>query len=258
MSDIEQNIENALGDLKNFYTDDGLDAGNYWNSFIKTNTTTGGNAYEAYLQVSDDLKEKIDSENQKKLDDINRNGGFMSIERCDDENDGTYAGDASNRICGQKLTSCLSDAKTDEEEKSCNSAAKRCIQDSIGKKNCEYITPGKVISDEVTSVLGMERENLQMADEFDELISVIITQLMSKVFDSNQGLSGINRSGDDSDYEPSTERDISVEKASMLKQYSPRAYDIQLKIYQTLLDILTGIENIFPDTISIILKEEEY
>jgi len=258
MSDIEKNIDNALGDLKYFYTGGSLDAGSYWSSFIRTNTTTGGNAYESYLQVSDDLKAKIGSENEKKLNDINRNGGFMSIERCDDENDGTYAGNASNRICSQQLTSCLATAGNDSDKQaSCNASAERCIQNSIGKKNCEYVTPGKVISDEVTSVLGMERENLQMADEFDELIAVIITQLMSKVFDSNQGLSGINRSGDNSDYESSTVRDISVEKASMLKQYSPRAYDIQLKIYQSLLDAISPSYSNF-DPIYIAKLEKEY
>jgi len=204
------------------------------------------------------LKAKIGSENEKKLNDINRNGGFMSIERCDDENDGTYAGNASNRICSQQLTSCLATAGNDSDKQaSCNSSAERCIQNSIGKKNCEYVTPGKVVADEISGVLGMERENLQMADEFDELIAVIITQLMSKVFDSNQGLSGINRSGDNSDYESSTVRDISVEKASMLKQYSPRAYDIQLKIYQSLLDAVSPSYSNF-NPIYIAKLEKEY
>jgi hypothetical protein len=177
----------------------------------------------------------------------------MSIEKCDGENDGTYAGDVSSEICGKKYDDCIKSKSIEY----CSEEAAKCMSGSVGKQNCHYVTQGKVISEEVSSVLGMERENLQLADEFDELIAAIITQMMSKVFDSNKGLSGINESGDGSDYASVEKKDINAEKSALLKQYSPRAYDIQLKIYQSLLDAIESVSPSF-DPAALALEEEAY
>ncbi len=227
LSSAEQNIKNALGDVKNFYTSDGkVDTNKYWNTFLKKTTNSNNNVYGSYIKLSSDLEKAIDKKNADKKEDIQRGEGFMSIEKCEGEKSGTYSQKSSNKICAEKLKNCLKLATTDSAKKSCNRSAKSCASSSLGKKKCKYVTPGKVISDQVSDVLGMENENLLLADEFDELISALVTQLMEKIFNAFEGgLAGV----DSSDLEEK-DKNIDVEKLSLLKMYNPEAFVIEEKI----------------------------
>ncbi|MBI2674011.1 MAG: hypothetical protein HYX23_01890 [Candidatus Zambryskibacteria bacterium] len=49
-------------------------------------------------------------------------------------------------------------------------------------------TPGKVIEDQLENVLGSGVRQLELADEFDELVAALFSQLLKQIFSSGQGL----------------------------------------------------------------------
>ena len=49
-------------------------------------------------------------------------------------------------------------------------------------------TPGKVIEDQLENVLGSGVRQLELADEFDELVAALFSQLLKQIFSSAQGL----------------------------------------------------------------------
>lgn len=69
---------------------------------------------------------------------------------------------------------------------------KKC--DDAGK-NCETITPGNAINNQLNKALGMPQDRLTIADEIDEIISGLFVQLVSTVLDpGGGGVRGLNSS----------------------------------------------------------------
>ncbi|EFK95323.1 hypothetical protein LDC_2671 [sediment metagenome] len=233
MDDIEGNIENSLSDLKNFYTTSGnFNASDFWDNFLEINTNDSNNAYGSYLNLSKDLENIIGEKNSKMLDDVNRNGGFMSIQKCVSGDSVTYGESSQQTACNKTYQSCMESSNTS----SCESSYKSCLNNATSSEVCKYVTPGSIVANEVSEVIGIERESIQLADEFDELIEALITQLVSKIFDGDSGgLSGISNSD-----LTSAQTDISEEKYQLLKMYDTRAYELEEKIlnsaYRTLLN----------------------
>jgi len=60
------------------------------------------------------------------------------------------------------------------------------------EKSCVTTTPGTVIEDQLQRTLGTELAQLELADEFDELIGALAGQLMGAVFSSTRGLIATN------------------------------------------------------------------
>lgn len=58
-----------------------------------------------------------------------------------------------------------------------------------GGQTCRTVTPGSTIQDHLSSVLGLDLQRLAVADEINEVIGALATQLLSQVFG---GLSGLN------------------------------------------------------------------
>ena len=246
LSKAIQNTKNAFSDLSNFYVngdyknpdkaDYVVDVNKYFNEFIKANSNSGNDIYSATLMTMDSAQQAINEENQKKLDDAKRGDGYMSIEQCYDKNTGSYNYDSLNQECSQKLNSCKANAGSDSAKLAlCNDNFQKCL-DSDGTKVCKYVTPGKVISREVSAAVGMERERLLLADDFDELLTAIINNLVSKVFDSlHGGLSGIT----DEDFNTVPDQfknDNFFIKYALNSAYNPKGYDIEIKIYDTILE----------------------
>ena len=56
------------------------------------------------------------------------------------------------------------------------------------KKVCVTKTPGSIIENQLQKVLGSEISQLELADEFDEIVSALVGQLMGVVFNGGKGL----------------------------------------------------------------------
>jgi hypothetical protein len=67
-----------------------------------------------------------------------------------------------------------------------------CIQNDPDTGECTKRgptkTPGKIIEGQLAETLGSGIRQLELADEFDELVSALFTQLVKQIFSSGQGL----------------------------------------------------------------------
>ena len=61
-----------------------------------------------------------------------------------------------------------------------------------GPTRCKTVTPGTVIEDQLESVLGSGIRQLELADEFDEIVGALIQQLARQAFTGNRGLRGLS------------------------------------------------------------------
>ena len=59
---------------------------------------------------------------------------------------------------------------------------------AVEYEDCQIVTPGDLVEEEMTEVLGAEVEQLNMADELDEVLSVLLNQLLQGVLFSAGGL----------------------------------------------------------------------
>jgi hypothetical protein len=63
-----------------------------------------------------------------------------------------------------------------------------------GPPRCEIVTPGTVIENQLDHVLGTGVRQLELADEFNEVINALMQQLVVQVFTGVDGLRGVSRS----------------------------------------------------------------
>jgi len=61
----------------------------------------------------------------------------------------------------------------------------------------DIVTPGVVIENQLNSVLGSNLRQLELADEFDEIVSALLNQLVTRAITGTAGLLGTNRAGSD-------------------------------------------------------------
>jgi len=196
---------------------------NILNSIIDSNNTP----YGFYSTVSQDMENLIQKRNNQKIKDINRNGGFLSIERCKTKDGDTYLA-GENKQCGEKLIECLKNAGNDINKKSeCQKEAEECNNPIFTDKDCEYVTPGKIVAEKVSKTLDMEDENLMLADEFDELLSALLTKLTESIFDSDSG--GLLGYDAEKDFKENDSLDT-IKRDLLIESFCPKKYDLEKKI----------------------------
>ncbi|MFO0718589.1 MAG: hypothetical protein U0522_00985 [Candidatus Paceibacterota bacterium] len=73
-------------------------------------------------------------------------------------------------------------------------SSRDCLESNIETQECQkwgpVKTPGKVIETQLNEALGTNLKELQLADEFDEIINALINQAVQKIVTSVGGLSG--------------------------------------------------------------------
>lgn len=116
-----------------------------WDSFFEISQRQQNNPIGAYLQAENEMMQKIANKVNIKTADLNQGSGFLSYKKC------------------KKYYNW-----------SINTPTPQCEIE-------ETTTPGKVVSDKLNSVLGQSEGRLQMADEINEMISALISQLTEKL-----------------------------------------------------------------------------
>ncbi len=61
------------------------------------------------------------------------------------------------------------------------------------KRTGETVTPGRTIAAQLDNVLGSNQRILELADEFDEIVSALFNQLLSQTITGASGLLGLNK-----------------------------------------------------------------
>lgn len=135
------------------------DTVNYYsdlNNIFDINFYGQENIYQTYFALRDEIQKVSDERAGRKTQELDRNKGFFSYRKCKDG--GTYKG-------------------TKEDE-----------------KNCPVTTPGDVLASKLAKATNTEGEELISADEFNEIIGAVLSQLFQKLLMKSGGIRGMSES----------------------------------------------------------------
>ncbi|MBN2094089.1 MAG: hypothetical protein JW740_01835 [Candidatus Zambryskibacteria bacterium] len=127
-----------------------------WDSFYEISQNQHMNPIGAYLQAESEMYEQITSEQEAREMELDWGKGFFSFRECTKR-----------------------DPKTGD-----------CIE-----YNKNLSTPGAAIETQLNNALNMGNERLAVADEINEIVGALITQLVGKVFSSSGLISLSDSSG---------------------------------------------------------------
>lgn len=156
LSDVFENADNALEDLGNDWA---------WDKWYNV-TQPQNNVYGAYTKAYADVTLKLAEAKDKKIVKSSWGGGFLEYQTCEEEKEVS--------VCDYETGEC----RTYKEPKKCTTQ-----------------TPGTTINNSLTNVLSLGNDRLAMADEIDEIIGALLNQLISSVFNSQEGLLKSNPGG---------------------------------------------------------------
>lgn len=155
INDNNNNYSCTLSLLQNnfdSFTQDFTQGG--WQGWFEITQNQQNNPYGAYLAARNSLSLQVGNQIQTKSKEIDLGRGFLNLTRCPPGQE-TYIG--AQRYCKVKE---------------------------------ESVTPGVVIQDQITETLGSKWGELVSADEFNEIITALVSQLIEQVAGSVSGLRG--------------------------------------------------------------------
>ncbi|MEK7079776.1 MAG: hypothetical protein AAB901_00620 [Patescibacteria group bacterium] len=129
-----------------------------FSAFFSTIVNQQNNPYGAYQLAAGELDRRLATAGTRRVTELNWGQGFMGFRDCTDDIDGSDA---------------VALAETDT-----------CLQETIK-------TPGTVIAARLNQSLGASQDSLVTADEIDEVLGALFTQLTTKVLGSG-GLIGVS------------------------------------------------------------------
>ena len=146
------------GNLDAFYNDFNQGGWDAWFSMTQNNANNPYGAYlDAQIELDSRIAKKIGLESQQ----LDWNAGFLSFAECAKWEEIIIEEDVDGNLITERG---------------------KCLEREPVK------TPGKVIEGRLDRVLGTDLTQLELADEFDELISALLGQVLQKSVFSAQGL----------------------------------------------------------------------
>ncbi|MEQ1500186.1 MAG: hypothetical protein ABL917_02315 [Parcubacteria group bacterium] len=146
------NLSRVLNNYEQF-TQDFSSGG--WEGWFEVTQNDSNNPYGAYLQAQSQLQKDIDAQVNKYNKQLEQGRGFLSHEVC--------LGTEVRTVSTGRI-------------------------DCIGAK--KTVTPGSVIGEKLNSTLGTGERRLEVADEIDEVLGALLSQLTSRVIGGVGGLLG--------------------------------------------------------------------
>ncbi len=267
IDDIGDNIDGAI-DLveKNFS----------WDNFLDVNVREGNNIWGVYYNLKNDIDSRIVEEKKEVEEDEKRGSGFLSIKKCVQDGETSYGVDkySPEQIASLKaevagyeekykkinFAGNLSAAEIEKRQEEANDLIAKIqkiesVLDSTGfaddlpaeDKSCKQTTPGNVISESLNKAIGSDTEYLQLADEFDELITALINQLVKTVL-SEAGLAGFESGNSFS--EPDLSNPGLAEQTKNSLNGFIASTDQYIKTQEEKISIIEGVEESIDDVIS--------
>lgn len=193
----------AYNDFQSDFTQGG------WNAFLNPQN----NAVGAYFNAVDSLSRNIDNEQQNVKDELTQGSGFLSMKKCAEYEVSTIAGNGTTdqasctadytskktaelRACEARTdpilkSGCIQSVNTKYETllRSCttlkratSNAPQRCLR-------YETVTPGQLISNQVSQVINSPVNQLIAADSINEVLGGFFDSFMNRLF--TQGVGGL-------------------------------------------------------------------
>jgi hypothetical protein len=183
-----------------------------WTSWLSITTNSNNNPYGAYYKAQDMINLQVSSNEQKYNKQLSYGRGFLSFERCKTRAGSTNPRAGSAPLTGTVKQECVRRAPLEIG----NPNSGQCLEyrdvriDSAGNElaiddndasvapgECaekETVTPGSVIENQLTKALGSSVSKLEVADEINEIVSALMTQMFSRVASGiSNGLKGLTQ-----------------------------------------------------------------
>jgi hypothetical protein len=172
-SDLEENrcsLDNVLASAQGF---DRFVSGNFaeggWKGWFDLTTKRSNNPYGSFLDTRSALQVQLGSAKAQLKEEVSWGDGFLSSKDCATVGANTRYIDVVNAIGSRNPGVPISQQ---------------------GNEICAIKTPGKVIEQQLEHVLGSGVRQLELADEFNEIVSALIAQLSQQVLTGAGGLLG--------------------------------------------------------------------
>lgn len=166
LNDIIKNVKNA-GENASI---NGFTAGDFkqgrWPAFVSLSTEPQNNVYGAYLQADSDIRYQIGKEQGQKQKELDQGRGFLSWKNCVPDTTSLEANEAQSYAE-------LFEKGTPERIAADKEAA--------AYQKCTTETPGSVIAGVLDKQLGAPTDQLNLADEFNEIVNALFAQLVTTV-----------------------------------------------------------------------------
>jgi len=154
--DVRCTLSDIVANMDDFINGDFSQGG--WAGWIELTTVPQNNPYGAYLMASAELDRRISSTQAEEMKLLDWGNGFLSYKKCEEGQQPTTPGGGPG-----------------------------------APVNCKIVTPGSVIESQLANVLGSGVRQLELADEFNEIVNALMSQLVVRVFNSaNNGLRGLS------------------------------------------------------------------
>ena len=138
-----------------------------WPAWFRLHIDTRNSPYGAYASAKAELQGRKEAAVNEQLEQLRWGSGFFSKKECVGAE--SIAGDDGIAI----------DTST---KAGCNASG----------GELEIVTPGAQINEQLGRVLGSGLEQLELADELDEIINALLAQLSQQIFTSADGLRGLS------------------------------------------------------------------
>lgn len=186
---FQKRITCSLGEVtdnaERFFAGDFSSGG--WPAWFKVNTQYRNSPYGSLYLASAELDARIRSRQWEEDRLLSFGDGFFSKGKCSlplqaggGNSAGTFTGGEQQ---GFVQTTGLSNFNTNTATKS------GCLQ-SGGSWN--IVTPGQQINEQLNNALGTGQRKLELADEFDEVVSALLAQLAQQALTSIDGIVGLS------------------------------------------------------------------
>ena len=124
-------------------------------------------------------------------------------------------------------------------------------------KQCQTITPGAVIEGQLNSSLAGGQRRIEVADELNELVGALLSQLVSSALSGTGGLLGLTNNSGDGDYfdkmaneqPPSTYTGVETENPFPNVISTQKTYlDLQNQIINLITDVIPYKDDVYGDS----------
>ncbi|MBX4209601.1 hypothetical protein KW799_02845, partial [Candidatus Parcubacteria bacterium] len=187
-----------------------------WNNWLEITTQSQNNVYGAYLMADSQLAQNLQGNLDKLNNMLNRNGGFLDFETCDryetqtevnariksggafqaqagtnyiskTNPTGGFAGGPGSLNTSAKNTPSVTSNAFSKGFESATDTKPRCLKSSTK-------TPGSLVEAQATKVLGSWADQLNLANDIDQIVGALISHFADKMISGTQGFLGLSGS----------------------------------------------------------------
>ena len=180
-------LTQVVGNITNFMNGNFRSGG--WPGFLSFTTVPTNNPFGAFLYGEVKLNTAVGSVTAAKQVDLNRGGGFLSMQKEDNckTTDKRPEGFNPDQETSQVTLSGTGGSNATILNASSTTITKTvslvASEDKDYYRVCDLVTttPGRVIGDSLNNTMKSTYDSLNMAKNFDEIISALISQLVTKI-----------------------------------------------------------------------------